>query len=374
MQSADDRPNTQRLCHVNLAAGFRGGERQTQLLISELAARGWSQRLIARRGGALARRCRNIERLEIREVARNPLSAAAAAAAARGSALVHAHEGHAIYAGWLLKRAAGTPYLLTRRLHYGRNRSLVRELAWRASDSVVAISESIADSITAQYGTLAVHVVHSAHADMLNGHPTAEKVLAGLGGKTVVGHVGELDHSHKGQLTIIEAARAIRASRPDLHFVLVGEGKDGNRLRRAAEGLDNVSFTGFVENVEDYLAVFDVFVYPSLFEGLGSALLDGMAFGLPIVASNVGGIPEVVEEGVNGLLIPPERPDRLVRALTRLMDDDDLRDSMRRENRSRAAQFSVGRMTDAYEAIYRKILAPPGTVTFHQGKEEGQSP
>jgi glycosyltransferase involved in cell wall biosynthesis len=141
-----------------------------------------------------------------------------------------------------------------------------------------------------------------------------------------------------------------------VHFVLVGEGRDEQRFRRAAAGLDNVAFAGFVDNVEDYLAAFDVFVYPSLFEGLGSSLLDAMAFGLPIAASNVGGIPEVVEDGVNGLLIPPDDPGALVTALKRLLADAGLRDAMARANRARAAEFDTGRMTSAYESIYREIL------------------
>jgi glycosyltransferase involved in cell wall biosynthesis len=202
-----------------------------------------------------------------------------------------------------------------------------------------------------------VRIVHDAHADMLNGRAVGCRVLPDLGGKTIIGHVGELDHSHKGQGTIIEAARVMQRSHPDVHFVMVGEGKDENGFRRAAEGLGNVAFAGFVENVEDYLAAFDVFVYPSLREGLGSSLLDAMSFGLPIVASNVGGIPEIVENGVNGLLIEPEKPGELVAALERVLHDGSLRDSMSRENRSRAAEFDADRMTSAYEDIYRSILS-----------------
>ena len=350
-----DRPNAsrQRICHINLAAGYRGGERQTELLVRDLAARGWPQRLVVRRGSALTKRCHGLPGLEIVGVPPNPLNAAVAA---RGSALVHAHEARAVYAGWLLKISSGTPYVLTRRLHHAARGSLARTRAYRASDRVVAISESIAESVACRYDGMPVSIVHDAHAGMLNGHPACGGVLQGLGGKTVVGHVGELDHSHKGQGTIIEAARAMRDSDPGVHFVLVGEGRDEQRLRRAAAGLDNVAFAGFVENVEDYLAAFDVFVYPSLYEGLGSSLLDAMAFGLPIAASNVGGIPEVVQDGVNGLLIPPQDSEALVGALRRLLGDSELRDAMARDNRARAAEFDTDRMTTAYESIYRAIL------------------
>ncbi|HEX2138316.1 MAG TPA: glycosyltransferase family 4 protein [Woeseiaceae bacterium] len=353
MESDRSKASQQRICHVNLSAGYRGGERQTELLVRDLAARGWPQRLVVRRGSALTERCRGLPGLEIVDVPPNPLNAAVAA---RGSALVHAHEARAVYAGWLLKISSGTPYVLTRRLHHAENGSVVRTRAYRASDCVVAISGSIAESVACRYEGMAITVVHDAHADMLNGHSKCRSALPGLAGKTVIGHLGELDHSHKGQGTIIEAARAMRESDPGVHFVLVGEGRDEQRLRRAAAGLDNVVFAGFVENVEEYLAAFDLFVYPSLYEGLGSSLLDAMAFGLPIAASNVGGIPEVVEHGVNGLLIPPDDAGALVGALRRLLSDSQLRNTMARENRARAAEFDTDRMTTAYESIYRSIL------------------
>ncbi len=343
-----------RICHVNLAAGFRGGERQTELLVRDLADRGWPQRLVVRQDSALVERCRGLPGLQVAGVAPTPLSAALAA---RGSALLHAHEARAVYAGWLLKKVSGTPYVLTRRLHHSERLSFARTRAYRACDGVVAVSESIARSIARRHDRMPVRVVHDAHAGLLNGQAVARRVLPELAGKTVVGHVGELDHSHKGQHTIIEAARAMRESDPAVHFVLVGEGRDEQRFRRAAASLDNVAFAGFVDNVQDYLAVFDLFVYPSLHEGLGSSLLDAMAFGLPIAASDVGGIPEVVVDGVNGLLIPPEDPDALVAALRRLLDDAGLRESMASANRLRAAEFDTDRMASAYESIYREILA-----------------
>lgn len=346
--------NNRRICHVNLAAGYRGGERQTELLIKELAARQWPQRLVVRAGSALVRRCQGVPQLQLAEVNAQPFSAAFAA---RGAAIVHAHEARAVYSGWLLKATAGTPYVLTRRLHHSPHRSFARTRAYRASDCVVAISSSIAESVHAHYADVECRVVPDAHANMLNGAPALGAVLGHLDGKTVIGHVGELDHSHKGQGTLIEAARQLMRTHPDLHFVLVGDGKDEKEFRRAAEGLDNVEFIGFVDNVEAYMAAFDVFVYPSLREGLGSSLLDAMAFGLPIVASNVGGIPEIVEHRVNGLLIPPGSAHDLAEALKRVASDVDLRDRMRRENRKKVAEFCVERMTSAYESIYRSILA-----------------
>ncbi len=347
-----DAPN-HRICHINLATGFRGGERQTELLIRELAARGWQQRLVARKGDKLAARCGDIGNLQIAEVLPNPLLAAIAA---RGTSLVHAHEARAVYSGWLMKRLRKTPYLLTRRIEHASRDTRLRVKAYRAADRVVAISQSIARTVELHYPEMHCPIVPSAHADMANAHTEASALRPDLKGKTIIGHMGELDHSHKGQRTIIAAARRLRESHPELHFLLLGVGKDETEFRRAAEGLNNIEFIGFVDNVAPYLARFDLFVYPSLHEGLGSSLLDALSFGLPIVATRVGGIPELIEHEVNGLLIAPEQPGELVAAVQRLSSDADLRESMRRKNRAKASRYSAAHMAASYEAIYREIL------------------
>ena len=101
------------LCHINLARHFRGGERQTELLVRELADSGWPQRLVVRRGNPLAERLAGLNGIEIREVSSNPV---AAALATRGSSIVHAHEARAVYSGWLASHLFRIPYLLTRRV------------------------------------------------------------------------------------------------------------------------------------------------------------------------------------------------------------------------------------------------------------------
>lgn len=343
----------QLICHINMAGGYRGGERQTELLIRELSARGRPQRLVARAGAPLAPRCRDVDGLTIVEVFPNQVRGAVAA---RGASLVHAHEGRAMYSAWFLNLWQKTPFVVTRRIHHARNDTWLRTRAYHGATCVVSISTSIANSIQSHYPDIRCTIVPDAHADLRNGHALTAAFRERLNGKTVIGHVGELDHGHKGQGTIIEAARHLRASHPDLHFVLIGDGKDEQAFRDAAAGLDNLEFVGFVENVEDYLAAFSVFVYPSLREGLGSSLLDAMHFGLPIVASDVGGIPEVVEDQVNGLLVRPDNATDLVAALERLLRDPGLRESMSRRNREKAAQYGAARMASSYEQIYDRIL------------------
>jgi glycosyltransferase involved in cell wall biosynthesis len=199
-------------------------------------------------------------------------------------------------------------------------------------------------------------VIPSAHAALPGSEHDGDLVRRQYPGKTIVGHVGALVQRHKGQRTIIAAARILARTHPDYVFLVIGGGEDEALFRAEASGLSNIEFTGDVSNVADYLAAFDVFVFPSLNEGLGSSLLDAMSFGLPLIASDVGGISEIVEDGVNGFLIPRNDPATLVNALQQLTDNPDRQLSMREANLRKAAQFDTDRMGAAYEKVYRAIL------------------
>lgn len=283
-------------------------------------------------------------------------NALAAAWASRGAALLHAHEARAVYACWLLHGITGTPYLLTRRVDNPFKSSPLRDRAYRAASSIVGVSSAIARIVNTRYGPVRCQVIADAHSNLAAGHTLPDALRKRFAGKIVIGHIGALDHSHKGQGTIIEAARRARESHPHWQFVLLGDGRDEAMLRASAADLDNVTFEGFVSNIADWLELFDVFVFPSLHEGLGSILLDAMAFGLPIVATRVGGIPDIIEDGVNGLLIEPLDAGALVHSIERVMVDSPLSDRLRGAALDRAGSYSPEVMARAYATLYETVL------------------
>ncbi len=340
------------LAHLNLARGFRGGERQTELLIRGLADLGWTQRLVARRGEPLAARCRDVPGLEIVEAG---AGVAGAFVALRGAGLVHSHEGRGVQAAWLNRLFRGAPFVITRRVQKGPRRSMLNRRMYRSAVAVVAISEAIRTALARLDAQLPVRVIPSASSGLPATLGNVERLRASFGGSFVVGHVGALDDSHKGQLQIIELARRWQATRPAVRFVLVGAGRDEARLRQAATGLDNVIFTGEVGNVGDFLAAFDLFLYPSRHEGLGSILLDALEAGLPVVATAVGGIPEIVRDGENGALVKPGEPVALEAAVAAFHADPALRARVAAANRLRAREFSAATMTRRYDRLYREV-------------------
>jgi glycosyltransferase involved in cell wall biosynthesis len=341
------------VCHINLAQGFRGGERQTQLLIQGLATLGWRQRLVARKGSELPARMAGTDQLQIVEVSSNPV---AAGLATRGCQLVHAHEARAIYAGLVGRWLFRIPYLATRRVSKPFSSSPPRDLAYRNAARIVVISRAIGKNVHRQYPDVQCETIPDAHADLASGHRRDPALVEKYRGKIVVGHIGALDHRYKGQRHIIDIAQRWQARHPEVLFVLVGSGKDGAEFQQRAAGLGNLQFTGQLTNVDDYLDSFDIFVFPSLMEGLGSILLDAMCFGLPIVASGVDGIPDIIEDGVNGLLVEPDNPEQLDAALERVLGDKALQQKMRTQNLAKADSYSTQAMAASYNSLYRRLL------------------
>ncbi|HHQ14667.1 MAG TPA: glycosyltransferase family 1 protein, partial [Chromatiales bacterium] len=308
--------------HVNLAAGFRGGERQTQLLVQGLAEQGLTQTLVGRQGGELVDRCRNIPGLHVVAVRNNIVSAARALS---GAALVHVHEGRAIQAAWLAHRLGKVPYLVTRRVQKGPRRTLANRIMYRTAAVRVAVSHAIGESLQLLDPRLDFRVVPDSTSALFADPAQARRIRSQYGDGVLIGTVAALVDSHKGQLQVIEIARRFAQPLPEVRFLLIGGGPDEAMLKAAAAGLPNVVFTGHVDNVGDYLAALDLFFYPSRHEGLGSILLDAMEFGLPIVATAVGGIPEIIEDGRNGFLCAVDDIGAQSEALGRLIHDTDRR-------------------------------------------------
>jgi glycosyltransferase involved in cell wall biosynthesis len=345
-------PRDRPLCHINLSRGFRGGERQAELLIQELAARGWRQRLVARVANPLAERSANIKGLQIIEI---PMNYWAATRALRGSRLIHVHEGRSIYPAWLANRLASVPYIITKRIPNALKTRRLQSLIYRHAGAVAAVSRAVATTLEQSLNVTGCDVIPDCLAKLSVNAMNAAAIRAQYPNKKLIGHIGELDNSHKGQNTIIQVARTASATHPDWQFLLLGRGRDEQAFKNASADLNNIAFVGFVDNVGDYLSAFDLFVFPSLEEGLGSTLLDAMYFGLPIVATNVGGIPEIVHDGENGRLIPPNDPAALRAGINTLLNEPQRYAAIQAANRSAAEHYTPSRIADQYEAVYARL-------------------
>jgi glycosyltransferase involved in cell wall biosynthesis len=189
----------------------------------------------------------------------------------------------------------------------------------------------------------------------------AEEVRAELGippGAPVVGTVASFKR-HKGHQYLIRAAERVRRAVPDVRFVLVGRGPLEERVRAQARalGLDGtLIFAGYREDAPRIAGAFDVFALSSVYEGLSIALVEAMAQGRPVVVTEVGGLPEVVEHGQHGLVVRAEDPDALGDAILTLLQDAGLRQRFGEAARRRAGDFDIRRAASRIEEVYGELV------------------
>ena len=170
--------------------------------------------------------------------------------------------------------------------------------------------------------------------------------------------VGRLD-PQKDYPTLLNAWRLVSAQRPGAKLTVAGEGPQRGRLESMAEamGPGNIRFAGFVQDVAGLLASADLFGQASLREGLPLSVIDAMAAGLPVVATDADGTRNVLESGRTGLLVPPSDPEALARAVLKLLDNPPQARELAAAARREALQrFSVDRMVERYAALYRRVL------------------
>lgn len=222
-----------------------------------------------------------------------------------------------------------------------------------------------ADAVIATSGAVARHAGCRGARVVYPGVPLSDRA-AGMTrpargrAASVIGAAGRLVRL-KGHADLLRAAALLRAGWPALRVEIAGEGPERPALQDEARRLgleDRVTFLGWQTDISPALARWDVLVQPSLDEGFGLAALEAMAAGLPVVATRVGGLPEVVDEGSTGLLVPPADPASLAAALERLLRHPDLGSAMGAAGRERArAHFSVERMVAATSEVYASLTA-----------------
>lgn len=187
-----------------------------------------------------------------------------------------------------------------------------------------------------------------------------------------IGFVGRLSEE-KGLQTLLEAMAVIRSKVPRARLLIAGTGPIEHRLRKFVQDThlgDSVSFMGFCSNVFEMMGDLDVFVLPSRTEGCPIVVLEAMAMGVPVVATNVGGTPELVENNVTGLLVQSNAPNELARSIVELLTDRERAEKMGRKGYERA--FSVFHPKNFIESVEHMYLELLKQKTGHESSHRGQ--
>ena len=284
-------------------------------------------------------------------------------------AILHTFLFHANIPGRVVGRLAGVPVVVSSERTMGmesRWRYWLNRITQGLADRVVCVSPEVADFVQAWVGVPRYKIVVIPNGvdvasfgrlpgDLALVRHEAETAIDLPMGQALVGTVARLDPVKR--LDVLLRALALLEG---VLAVIVGYGPEEQRLRALAGQLgiaDRVRFVGYQQDVRPWLALLDLFVLASDWEGMSNALLEAMAAGLPVVATATGGTPDVVVKGETGLLVPAGDASALARAIETLLADAALRERMGRAGQRRVAErFSVKRMVERTQALYVSLL------------------
>lgn len=353
---------------VDLGRDYRGGQDQALQLLKGLAALGHAPELITIHGSLLAERAQSA-RIFVHSVDKRwrILSAAFAIRrllSHRSVEIVHANEPHALTAAWLARAHRRVPLVAARRVIFPLAKSAISLRRYRAATKIIAVSDCAAAALVNSGIEPGQIVVISDGVPLENvvSREDRDRARQSFGvdpDVLLIGSVGALTPD-KGQEILIRALPQIRARFPNCQLLLPGDGPCRAKLAAVVRELDlhnAVHFPGFVEGIGRVYAAIDLFAFLAQEEALGTSLLIAMAYGLPVVASARGGIPEVVEDGKNGLLLKGSNPEAAASAIELLLDDPETAARLGSAARETIrARFSQDRMVERTISLYEHLV------------------
>lgn len=352
---------------ADLEREWRGGQSQGLLTLRGLRERSHEVELVAAEDSPLAERAANAG-IVVHQVPRLGLRAWAAGAlrglVAHGRFdLVHLNEPHAMAAAWLAGAHQRLPLLLSRRIGFPLRKNPVSEALYRALDRFLANSRDVARSLV-DSGISEERISIVTEGVEIPPLPTPEQRTSARQHWEIKDHeflfgCVSVFVTEKGQRHLIEALPKVRAAHPEARLMLAGDGACRAELEMLAKKLQQseaVLFPGFVNDVTQVYAALDAFVFPSEFEGLGTALQAGMAYGLSCISTKRGALGEVVDDERTALVVEPDAREIAI-AMLRLLDDEDLRRRLGHSGRREVQErFSAGRMVENTIEVYEDVL------------------
>jgi glycosyltransferase involved in cell wall biosynthesis len=361
-----------KIAHVDTGLSLRGGQRQLLQLARGLRRRGHSQIIVCREEGELEGCARTEEFPSFPLPLHDPAHAHGILQLRQllqvaPCDILHAHDGHGQTVAWLASMGMRVRRVASRRVAFlpkQRHRWTYRLKYAHTCDVVIAVSDCI------RQGAIRCGLPQSKTELIPDGIeipselPSTEarakaRARWGVGeSEFLIGHLGAFT-PEKGQEVALGAFQLLREQLPQARLLLAGEDptpRDPELTQRCEALGDRVRLCGAIQNLAEFFPALDLFVMPSKSEGLGSSALMAMSYGLPVVASRVGGLPEVVEEARTGWLVEPASPSALANAILAAASDRARLKQWGLNGRERARQFSIDIMVERTEALYCRLL------------------
>lgn len=228
------------------------------------------------------------------------------------------------------------------------------------TSGIITVSEYLAEEVSSRGGKNIVTIYNGqspiSFANRNHSRQEFRKQWGIPADALVLGTIGRL-HPTKGQTTLIKAASLLHSKYPNIHLLIIGEGPLHQSLELELQNTAiPYTLTGYLPKANKALPAMDLFVLPSISEGMGLVLLEAMQAEVPIVANAVGGIPEVIRDGIDGLLVPPGDVHKLARACSSIIGHKDLAKSLVRTAREHWPMFSIETMIRKTERVYTSLL------------------
>lgn len=347
------------VAHVSLSRGYRGHERQIELLIKELSNLGVPQALVCRDDSPLPFHLEGVRNLTfIKVVGFSDPRFGAHFKVGNSYTLVHAHDSMAMQWALVHYILRGTRYVLTIREDDLTLSGFMTKAACKSAAAIASPAREISEYLADVYQREVITITDCA-SRMEPNKKLVTNFRKSLNGRFVVGNIAPLVNRQMGQSVLIDAARLLQSEMPELVVVFVGGGDDINLLRHHARDMKNVKFVGFRLNYVDYLKVCDVFVYPVNTISNCSIVLDAMEHGVPVIASNVGGIPDLIKDVTTGFLVEPGDAESIAEYIKALKEDRDLYHTLVANGRNEAELHSSAAMAAEYYRNYITIINKP---------------
>ena len=361
-----------KILHINTEKTWRGGEQQTLNLLKGLKKRNITAYLFCQPGSPMEEKAKKAG-IGVFPVAMHGEADLLASYRLRrlikgfNCDIIHSHTSHAHTLAFLASLGTRTKLLVSRRVDFSIFRHSFFQLSGikyrHMADYYIAISQKIKD-VMVRDGVPArrIFVVHSGIDQERFTAATKDHLISEFDIKSnepVVVNVAHLA-GHKGQQYLIEAIPLVLAKISNARFFIVGGGKLKGELKALATSMglnEELIFTGFRQDVGAFYQIADLFVSSSVQEGLGTAVLDALALGKPVVATNSGGIPEIIQDGETGRLVTPADPSALAEGIIELLTNPEEARRMAMQGQMMVRKmFSVDLMVEKNIAVYRQIL------------------
>ena len=350
-----------RVLHVNNQRTWRGGERQVELLVGYSSDRIHSAIACDPTGTLYQRLSKNHEVVDLS--IRHGLDLKAAFRLkkfARKYDLIHCHTPKAQSVAILAKILGGkTPVVCTKRTSFPIGNNYFSKLKYRRTDRIVCVSRASAEVLQKQLPDLTLKVIHSAIEKAQKIKPVdLEALIPETRNRKIIGYVAAFTEEKNPQV-FLKTATSVIDQNDDCCFLWIGDGPLKTNIQAQVEKLglsDRIFLPGFQKDIQSWIAALDVLFFPSSSEGFPTTVLQALQVSVPVVASSLPGIREMITQGETGLLEEANHPDGFANKILEILSNDDLSRFMRDNGLQSVKQYYADQMAEKYIRLYQEML------------------